>query len=160
MECNKVQKTVENFNTINRWVNDYDKMKSCHNCNVNFTQSTQFITCAEKCYCSKECQNAYQTKNKKEHDRKKFVTILMYQLCRYDYITKSPTNDIEIVDQFNKAIQDIKSDKTQINKSLIEPIMAQNFMSSREHKNTIEKLVKEYDEGRRTIEDPNIYNSI
>lgn len=156
-ECKKSQKTLESFQNLGRIINKVDQMKSCNNCNINFTPSIKIITCAEKCYCSEECQNIYQLRNKKEHDKRIFITVIIFQIGKYEYVTKTSTLDPEIIAQFDKVIHEIKNGFSQCDKSLIEPIMAKNLRPCPEKKAIIEKLLKEYDEGRRTVNDHNVF---
>ena len=157
-ECKLSQKKFESFQNFGKILCKYDQMKSCNNCNLTFTPSTTFITCADKCYCSKECQNSYQTKHKKQHDRQLFITILMLQVSKYEYIKNTSTRDSEIIAQFDQVIHEVKNGATHCNKELIDPIVAQNLKPCPEKKVIIEKLLKEYEEGRRTINDDNFFS--
>jgi len=159
-ECKLSQKKIESFQNIGKILCKYDQMKSCNNCNLSFTPSTTFITCADKCYCSKECQNSYQMKHKKQHDRQLFITILMLQVSKYEYIKNTSTRDSEIIAQFDQVIHEVKNGATHCNKELIDPIMAQNLKPCFETKVIIEKLLKEYEEGRRTVNDDNVFTVI
>jgi hypothetical protein len=82
----------------------------------------------------------------------------MLQVAKYEYIKNTSTRDSEIIAQFDQVIHEIKNGATHCNKDLIDPIMAQNLKPTPEKKVIIGKLVKEYEEGRRTMNDDNFFS--
>jgi len=132
--------------------------------------------CSMAYYCDKTCQRAHWPLHKEEckkivarsaqiaslgesmihlasDNKAKFINILMTTRVRYMYI-KNGGKDPEIIEQFNKVIQDRKNDIFS-NTDLIMPILTRYASaSSREDFRQMTQFIKEFDEGRRTFNDP------
>ena len=137
---------------------------------------TRCGNCSTTYYCNQSCQRAHWPIHKIEcnkikernagiaalgqsmrrsipENKGKFYNILMTTRVRYIYIKNGGT-DPEIIEQFNKAIQDRKNDVFS-NTDLITPILTKYAApSSREDYRQMTQYIREFDEGRRTFNDP------
>jgi len=137
---------------------------------------TRCGNCSTTYYCNQTCQRAHWPIHKIEcnkikernasiaalgqsmrrslpEDKGKFYNILMTTRVRYMYI-KNGGKDPEIIEQFNKVLQDRKNDVFS-NTDLIRPIMIKYAaQSSREEYRQMTQYIREFDEGRRTFNDP------
>ena len=163
--CKNIQKEVDKIQELSYTLNRMDKIKSCTNCNISFNKDSEIITCAENGYCSDNCRIIHQTINKKNHDRKKFSTLLSFQCTKHEYLTKSKIQDKEIIDKFDEIIAGIKRNEQHFDMTLIFPFMAEikqyyedNPDLKIENNKTYKKLMKEYDEGKRTFENHDYFS--
>jgi len=163
-ECKKKQKEVDKLHQIGFNLCEVDKMTSCTNCNIPFNNSTTIITCAYNGYCSENCRQIHQTINKKNHDRLRFSTLISFQSQKYLYITKSEIQDREIIEKFNTVIDGIRHDVQHNDLTLLYPFMTKMKQIYNENPtfrtsliNKLEKLMKEYDEGKRSFDEPDYF---
>jgi hypothetical protein len=164
IECKKKQKEVEKFHNIGSYLCEWDKMTHCSNCNILFNDTIEIITCANNGYCSSSCRQIHQTINKKNHDRLRFSTLISFQSQKNLYITKSKIQDKEIIEKYDEVIEGIKHDIQHTDLTLLYPFMSemkQIYNDNPFFRETIikkhEKLMKEYDEGKRSFNDPDYF---
>jgi hypothetical protein len=155
--------------------------QECSNCKK--PAHARCVNCSITYYCDQTCQRAHWSTHKVEcnkiqkrvsdfskigeslvgsiaDNKKKFINILFTTYGRYKYIT-SGGNDTEIIDQFNKAILGRKNDERHYELNLIQPIMAKYATpSSKEEYLIFVKIIKEFDEGRRTFNDPHFFSEV
>lgn len=162
--CKKKQTEVNEFQNIGYRLCDWNKMTNCANCNIQFNDTDEIITCAKNGYCSDSCRQNHQTINKKKHDRLRFSTLIIFQGQRNLYITKSKIQDHEIIEKYNEVIQGVRNDIQHTDLTLLYPFMSEikqiyndnpSFRASEIKK--YEKLMKEYDEGNRSFNEPNYF---
>jgi hypothetical protein len=132
-------------------------------------------------YCNQSCQRAHWPLHKEEckkivkreaqiaslgesmrgsisANKVKFLNILMTTYARYRYIKDGGT-DAEILDQFDKAILSRKNDEEHYELDLIRPIMAKYATpSSRDEYLQIRQIIEEFDQGKRTFNDPHFFS--
>ena len=163
--CKKKQKEIDELHEISSSLCEWDKMTNCSNCNILFNDTIEIITCANNCYCSSSCRQIHQTINKKNHDRLRFSALISFQQQRNLYITKSKIQDKEIVEKYDEVIAGIRHDIQHNDLTLVYPFMSEmkNFYKDNPsiRANEIkkyEKLMKEYDEGKRSFDEPDYYS--
>jgi hypothetical protein len=163
--CKNIQKEVNEIQELSYTLNKMDQIKSCSQCNISFNKDSEIITCANNGYCSINCREIHQTINKKNHDRNKFSTLLSFQCTKREYLTISKIQDKEIIDKFDEIIVGIKRNEQHFDMTLIFPFLAEmkkyyedNPALKIENTKIYKKLMKEYDEGKRTIDSDDYFN--
>jgi hypothetical protein len=155
--------------------------QKCSKCEKPAT--ARCANCSSTYYCDQQCQRAHWSTHKVEcnkihksvsdfskigealvgsiaDNKIKFINILQTTYSRYRYIT-SGGNDTEIIDQFDKAILSRKNDEEYYELDLIRPIMAKySRPSSKEEFLIFVKIIKEFDEGKRTFNDPHFFSEV
>jgi hypothetical protein len=84
---------------------------------------------------------------------------------KYIYVTKSKIQDPEIIEKINEIINGVRNDVQHTNLELVMPFMTEigkifddNPALRKSQIKKYEKLMKEYDEGNRSFDEPDYYN--